>query len=129
MNWKIVTSGYGGILIAFSFWFWYNYRIATGAIPFPPITTVVTWIGVISMWLLMADETRVKKIFGENPDGRKNILNLLGMIFTAFILMITILWGLAYLQLPQNVLYVQSYLLVGLFFYIVAAFYCILIDL
>ena len=102
----------------------------SGSIPFPPITSVVVWVGFIAMLLLMFNEKRVELIFGKKQEEpRKNILQILGIIFTAFILMITLLWSLAPLELHHNVLYYQSYLLVGLFFYIAAAFYCILADL
>lgn len=127
---KHILAFYGLILVVFSIWFCINYRLIFDPVFFfPPITSIVVWIGVLTMFFLMFDKERVKLLFGENDEARRNILKILGVLFTGFILMITLLWSLSSSELHQNVLYWQSLLLVGLFFYITAAFYCILADL
>ena len=122
----------GIVLIVFAVIFWYKFHRKLKKIPLPPVTTIVVFIGVIMMYFLMYQNNIVKIIFGnESQLIRTNILNLLGVIFTGFILVIAISWGLIAGKVGNvnKTVYFQSYILTGLFFYIAAAFYCILVDL
>lgn len=123
---------YGVVLFGYALWFWITYGHPIYKIRLPPITTLVTFIVLIIMLLLMSKTIQVKVIFGtEETVVRKNILDLIGVIFTGFILMITIFWALmaGKVKLVSRTVYHQSYLLVLLFFYIGLAVYCILANI
>jgi len=118
---------YGSELIAISAWFWFTYGLF-GIIP--PVTSIALVAGVVSMWILIKYDKIRENVFGEE-DTRKFLLKMGGTIFTGFVLMITILWGLmsSSIELFPGIVYIQSFLLVLLFFYFVSSFYCILADL
>jgi hypothetical protein len=129
---KQIVLFYGAILIVIAVVFWYKFHRKIKNFPLPPVTTIVIFIGVIMMYILMEKNDIVKIIFGgESQLIRTNILNMLGVIFTGFILVIAISWGLIAGNVGNvnKTVYFQSYILAGLFFYIAAAFYCILVDL
>lgn len=130
---KDVVFIYGLILCVFAGIFWYLYHRNIKGIPIIPITSIVVFGGFFSMLILMVQNDIIKTIFGnENQIIRTNILNILGPLFTGFILIITITWGLIATGQIENIqkrVYFQSYLMVGLFIYIAAAFYSILASL
>lgn len=129
---KQIVLFYGIVLIILSCINGYYNHQKLKKIPVPPVTTMVVFIGVITMYFLMNQNELVKNIFGDESQLiRTNILNMLGVIFTGFILIIAISWGLiaGKVKNVQKAVYFQSYILAGLFFYIAASFYCILIEL
>lgn len=118
----------GIILLGLAGWFWLSYGLF-GFIP--PVTSITVIIGVVTMWCLVGFDDIIKNIFGTNKDdARKLLLEGLGTIFMGFVLMITILWGLTTrgLDLHYCIVYIQSFLLVSLFFFFVGSFYCILTN-
>jgi len=97
------------------------------------MTSIVIFIGFFAIFILMSQNNVVKIIFGDDSQLiRTNILNMLGVLFTGFLLIITISWGLIAAGKVENIqkrVYFQSYLMAGLFFYIAAGFYSILASL
>jgi hypothetical protein len=131
---KITLYAWGLCLILLAIWFWVKYGFGilgltiNGFSIIPPITSLVIFAGVIVGWFLVKDDKIKNIVFGEDADTRTRILDMLGMIFTGFGLMITILWGLmgANLNLHPYIVYIQSFLFVSLFFYFVLTFYIML---
>lgn len=146
MTLEYITIAYGiGLLVA-SGWFWTNFGRRPNNRGLPSMTTLVTWGSVITMLLLIGNNQLIPLIFGNDAQAtRDNIFMILGQLFIGFILIITISWGLMGRtnNIPQartennsqgrntlaNAVYVQSYLLVGLFFFLVLSFIDILIGL
>ena len=125
---KYMVVYYGSILIGLSIWFWFKYGLF-GFIP--PVTSIVIIAAVIGMWWLIKSDEVKNKVLGDGNSARELLIKTLGTIFTGFVLMITIIWGLIgrNLNLHDNIVYIQSFLLALLFFFIAASFYCILADL
>lgn len=131
-KWKIIVTIIGGIPLFFSFLFWKLYgRPGIIPLPIPPVTTIITFTVYFLMLFLMFNTERIEIIFGKKGDARRNILHILGVIFTGFILVITISWGLiaGKIENINATVYFQSYILAGLFFYVVVGFYIILIEI
>ena len=68
------------------------------------------------MWGLIRSNNIRENIFGTNKkDARIFLLKMAGTIFTGFVLMITILWGLAAqgTELHPFIIYIKSFSLVA----------------
>jgi hypothetical protein len=130
---KLAVLLYGIVLCIFAGIFWYLYHRKIYGLPLIPVTSITVFAGFFAMIFLMTQNDIVKVIFGdENQIIRTNILNVLGNVFMGFILIITITWGLVgagHLKNIQKRVYFHSYLMVGLLFYIVSGFFCILASL
>jgi hypothetical protein len=133
---KQIVLFYGIVLCLFACIFWYYYHRKLKKLknlPLPPMTSIVIFIGFFAIFILMSQNNVVKIIFGDDSQLiRTNILNMLGVLFTGFLLIITISWGLIAAGKVENIqkrVYFQSYLMAGLFFYIAAGFYSILASL
>lgn len=119
---------YSLILIIASLLFWVYCKFCNKAnLPFPPITTIAVWVSFGSITYLFFVEEKIIKIFGkEGNEIRKNIFNLIGVIFMSFILALTLLWTISPLTTIPYVLYFQSFILMGLFIYYVMFLYYVL---
>jgi len=132
---KYIVSVFGLFLFAYSIWFWTEYGRPIKIIirtRFPPITTTVVITAVFVFILLMFYTNLINLIFGsETKEIRKNILQIIGVTYTGFILTMAIFWGLmaGKVRNISRAVYRQSYLLVLLFFYIGLAVCCILAQL
>lgn len=126
---KILIIAFSIILAIFSivFWIYCNY-MNTASYPFlPPITTIALWISIFIVCFLLFSKEKIEKIFGHKGEVRKSILDSLGVIFMAFILLLTLSWNLAPTAQIPHVLYFQSVILVGILVYFALFFYYILV--
>jgi len=122
---RVLIIIYGNVLLVIAFLFW----MAFGLLFPPPITTTVSFVVVFALLFLMFKIINVHYIFGYGTEFNKNILDFIGMIFTGFILTITLFWALmsGKMRVGSRSVYWQSYLLIGLFFYIIIVFYYVLV--
>jgi len=124
---------WGLVLIFFAclFWFFYGFGIlglkSYGISIIPPITSIIIFVGVGICWFLVSSNKSRIIVFGEHDASRTRILDMLGIIFTGFGLVVTLLWSLmGNITLTPYIVYIQSSLLVLLFFFIAFSFYIML---
>jgi hypothetical protein len=131
---KIFMWLWGIALFILAIWFWFSYgssrifklKIYGVSLPPPNTSMIIFAVVVVCVILVYCDKIRIT-IFGKDNDARTRILDMLGIIFAGFGLVVTILWSLlGNTYLPVHVIYIQSSLLVFLFGFIALSFYIML---